>query len=281
MKGIIRVALAEYRRWLCNPRILLLVMLIVYARESIGKILCDHAVAMGEQLNWLEPYIALNNSVIAVLIMPVFFLVLMSDFPAMEGSYLWSIYRMGKVRWIVTQMLFSFFSIVTILSGMFVSSILSCWGSLVVNGEWSDVVTRYYLAFPEDAESPVAQLVQGDIYNQLEVGEAIWLSVTLTTLTLLLYSAILLCGKVYGKKYLPLGVCICLMGVGAAFSLMESKLAFLFPPAHALLTGHLHEYMRKEIFPFWMSYLYLMIALVMVIIVAVIGIKRRDVCKKL
>lgn len=281
MKGIVRVAMAEYRRWLCNPRILLLFMLIVYARESVGKILCEHAVAMGEELNWLEPYIALNNSVIAILIMPVFFLVLMSDFPVMEGSYLWSIYRMGKVRWVVTQMLFAFFAIVTILFGMFASSIFSCWGSLTVNGEWSNVVTRYYLVFPEDAQSPVAQLIQGDIYNQLTLGKAFVLSVTLTILNLLLYSVILLCGKVYGKKYLPLGICIFLMGVGAAFSLMESKLAFLFPPAHALLTGHMHEYLRKEIFPYWMSYLYLLIMLVGVLIAAIIGIKRRDVCKKL
>ncbi len=281
MKGIIRVALAEYKRWLCNPRILLLFMLIVYARESVGKILCEHALAMRESLNWLEPYIALNNSVIAVLIMPIFFLVLMSDFPVMEGSYLWSIYRMGKVRWIGTQMLFAFFAIVTILFGMFASSILSCWGSLTVNEKWSKVVMRYYLVFPEDAQSPVAQLIQGDIYNQLTTSEAFVLSVTLTILTLLLYSAILLCGKVYGKKYLPLGICICLMGVGAAFSLMESKLAFLFPPAHALLTGHMHEYLRKAIFPYWMSYLYLVVAFIIVIIAAVIGIKRRDVCKKL
>lgn len=247
----------------------------------MGKILCEHAVAMGEPLNWVEPYIALNNSVIAVLIMPVFYLVLMSDFPVMEGSYLWSIYRMGKVRWVVTQMLFSFFSIVTILFGMFASAILSCWGSLTISGDWSNVVTRYYLAFPEDAQSPVAQLIQGDIYNQLGVGEAFVLSVSLTILTLLLYSAILLCGKVYGKKYLPLGICICLMGVGAAFSLMRTKLAFVFPPAHALLTGHLHEYMRREIFPYWMSYGYLLIALVAVLTAAIIGIKRRDVCKKL
>lgn len=281
MKGIVRVALAEYRRWLCNPRILLLFMLVIYARESVGKILCEHAVAMGEPLNWLEPYVALNNSVIAVLIMPVFYLVLMSDFPVMEGSYLWSIYRMGKVRWIVTQMLFSFFAILTILFGMFFSSIISCLGSLTISGEWSNVVTRYYLAFPEDANSPVAQLIQGDIYNQLEVGEAFVLSVTLTVLTLLLYSAILLCGKVYGKKYLPLGICICLMGIGAAFSLMRTKLAFLFPPAHALLTGHMHEYLRKAVVPYWISYLYLFVALVLVLTAAVIGIKRRDVCKKL
>lgn len=281
MKGMVRVALAEYRRWLCNPRILMLFMLVIYAREAVGKVLCEHAVAMGEPLHWLEPYLALNNSVVAVLIMPVFFLVLMSDFPVMEGSYLWAIYRTGKVKWIVTQLLFAFFAILTVMSGMFVSSILSCWGHLTMEGGWSSVVTRYYLAFPEDADSPTAQLIQGDIYNQLEVGEAMLLSVTLTILMLLLYCAVLLCGKIYGKKYLPLGICIGLMGLGAALRLMGMKLAFLFPPSHALLSGHHHEYLRKPILPYQASYLYLCVALVIVIMLAVVGVKRRDVCKKL
>ena len=281
MKGIFRVAAAEYKRWLCNPRILMLIMLIIYAREAVGKVLCEHAVAMGEKLHWLEPYLALNNSVVAILIMPVFFLVLMSDFPVMEGSYLWQIYRTGKVKWIVTQMLFSFFAILTVIAGMFFSSIVSCFGSLTMKGSWSNVVTRYYLAFPEDANSVTAQLIQGDIYNQLEVGEAMLLSVTLTILMLLLYCAILLCGKIYGKKYLPLAICIVLMGLGAALRLMGTKIAFILPPAHALLTGHMHEYLRKPIVPYWVSYLYFVVALIVVIGLAVIGVKRRDVCKKL
>ena len=108
-----------------------------------------------------------------------------------------------------------------------------------------------------------------------------FLSVTLTVLMLLFYCAVLLCGKIYGKKYLPLGICIALMGLGVVFRMMDTKLAFLFPPAHALLSGHHQEYLRKPILPYWVSYLYLAAALVIVIAVAVIGVKRRDVCKKL
>ena len=281
MKGILRMAFAEYKRWLCNPRILLLVMLIIYARESVGKLLCEHAIAMEEPLYWLEPYLALNNSVVAILIMPVFFLVLMSDFPMMEGCYLWTIYRTGKVKWVGIQMLFSFFSILTVMTGMFVSSIISCWGNMTLEGGWSRVITHYYLEFPDDANSPTAKLIQGDIYNQLDVRVAMFLSVTLTILMLLLYCAILLCGKIYGRKYLPLTICIGLMGVGAALRLIGTKWAFLLPSAHAMLSGHLYEYIRKPIVPYWMSYLYYVVALAVVIGTAIIGVKRRDVCKNL
>ena len=281
MKGIFRVAIAEYKRWLCNPRILLLFILIIYAREAVGKLLCEHAVAMGEPLHWMEPYIALNNSVVAILIMPVFFLVLMSDFPVMEGSYLWSIYRTGKVKWIVTQMLFALMSILTVMFGMFASSIISCWGSITMEAQWSKVVRYYYLAFPENANSPTAQLIQGDIYNQMDVGIAMLRSVTLTILMLLLYCAILLCGKIYGRKYLPLGICIALMGLGAALRLIGTKWAFLLPSAHAMLSGHHYEYLREPIMPYWMSYLYFVVALIIVLTMAIIGVKRRDVCKSL
>ena len=281
MKGVFRVAFAEYQRWLCNPRILMLFILVIYARETIGTALCEHAIAMEKNLHWLEPYLALNNSMVAALIMPVFFLVLMSDFPVMEGSYLWSIYRAGKIKWIAIQMLFALFASVTVIFGMFFSSIISCWGRMTVQGSWSDVVTRYYLAFPEDAQSEVAQLIQGDIYNHLTVGQAMTLSVSLTILMLLLYCAILLCGKIYGKKYLPLCICIGLMGLGVALRWLESKWVFLLPAGHALLSGHNQEYVREPILPFGLSYLYFIVALMVVIAIAIVGVKRRDVCKKL
>lgn len=281
MKGIVRVALAEYKRWLWNPRSLMLIMLIIYSRESVGMALCQHAIDMKQPLHWFEPYLALNNSVVAMLIMPVFYLVLMSDFPVMEGSYLWQIYRTGKVKWIVTQMTFAFLAILTVMSGMFVSSILSSLGHMTMEGGWSNVVTRFYLAFPDKANSTTAKLIQGDIYNHLSVGKAMFLCVTLTMLMLLVYSAILLCGKIYGRKYLPLGICIALMGIGAALRYINTKWAFLLPSAHAMLAGHNQEYLRKPIMPFWASYVYFIVLLVIIMTVAVIGVKRRDVCKKL
>lgn len=281
MRGMFRVAIAEYKRWLYNPRILLLFILIIYARETVGKILCEHAVAMQTELHCLEPYIALNNSQIAILIMPIFFLVLMSDFPVMEGSYLWAIYRAGKIKWIFTQMLYSLFAILTVMGGMFLSAILSCWGSITIQGGWSDVTTRYHLAFPNEINAMVTQLIRGDVYNQLSIGHAFALSVGLTVLMLLLYCAIMLCGKIYGKKYLPLCVCIGLIGLGATLQWVQTRWVFLFPAGHALLSGHRQEYVREPIMPYWMSYLYFIIALMVVLIIAIIGIKRRDVCKKL
>lgn len=281
MKGAFRAAFAEYKRWLCNPRILLLFILIIYARESVGMVLCEHAVKMGTELHWLEAYLALNNSSVAALIMPVFFLVLMSDFPVMEGSYLWFIYRAGKVKWIVIEMLFALFALLTVMFGMFVSSVLSCWGHIRFTGGWSDVVTRYYLAFPEDAMSGVAQLIQGDIYNQMTIGQAVFRSVTLTACMLLCYCAILLCGKIYGKKYLPLCICIVLMGLGFALKWMESKYVFLFPSAHALLSGHHDAYLRKPIVPYGMSYAYFLMLFAIIMGIAVYGVKRRNVCKNL
>ena len=94
---------------------------------------------------------------------------------------------------------------------------------------------------------------------------------------LFLYCAILLCGKIYGKKYLPLGICIALMGLGAALCMMKTKWAFFFPPSHALLSGHHHEYLREPILPYEVSYLYLCVAIIVVIAIAIFGVKRRVV----
>ena len=161
------------------------------------------------------------------------------------------------------------------------SAILSCWGNITLHGGWSRVITHYHTFFPDERNAMVTQLIQGEIYNQLSVGKAFVLSVTLTILMLLLYCAIMLCGKIYGKKYLPVCICVCLMGLGAALQWVEARWVFLFPAGHAILSGHKQEYVREPIMPYWMSYVYFIIALMVVLIIAIIGIKRRDVCKKL
>ena len=103
MRGCLRMAFAQYVKWLCAPRMLIFLILVVYAKEIVGNELCAHAAKVGEKLHFFEPYIALSNSYIVVLITPVVFLLLMSNFPIMEGSYMWSVYRMGKNKWIFSQ----------------------------------------------------------------------------------------------------------------------------------------------------------------------------------
>ena len=73
MVSSVRMAFAEYKRWLFNPRIVLLIALIIFARESVGQFLCEHAKDMDINMQIFEPYIALCNSYVVILVTPIFY----------------------------------------------------------------------------------------------------------------------------------------------------------------------------------------------------------------
>ena len=258
---------------------LMVLVLMVYAREAVGKALCQHAIDMGENLQIWEPFLALSNSYVAMLVVPIFFLVLMADFPIMDGSYLWSVYRMGKVKWILGQIVFLVYSSVTIIVAMILSGIISCWGVFSLKNEWSNVITRYYIFAPENADTMTAQLITGDVYNHISPVEALLLAVSLSVLAMVLYGIILMCGKIYGRKYLSLAICIGTIGVGSVLRLLNLKVGFLLPISHMTLGGHYMEYRRKMIMSFGASYGYFGVLIALLILLTVIGIKGRNLCK--
>ena len=281
MKASLRMALAEYKRWLFNPRILILFMLLVYSRESIGKLMCNQAVEMNCNLNIFEPYIGLCNSYIAVLIVPVFFLVMMSDFPVMEGSYMWSVLRMGKKNWIFSQIFFCVMSSFTIEIFLFISSVLSCLGHIGFSSGWSDVVTKYYISFPEKAGIYVNSLIQGDIYNQMTSARAFLLTISLTILSMVMYGVILMCGKIYGKRYLAYVICVGLIGIGAIGKYLGTGVQWLLPASNCAVSGHYMEYVRESQVSFTYSYVYFIVVILLITVISYLGMKRRNICREL
>ena len=193
MVSSVRMAFAEYKRWLFNPRIVLLIALIIFARESVGQFLCEHAKDMDINMQIFEPYIALCNSYVVILVTPIFYLVMMADFPIMKGSYMWAISRMGKKEWIFSQFILSVMCGVTIQICLFISSFISCFGYLEYKNTWSEVITQYYLKFPEKAGSDVTSLISGDIYNQMTPMTAMVYTFTLSLLSMILLSMLLMC----------------------------------------------------------------------------------------
>ena len=90
----------------------------------------------------------------------------------------------------------------------------------------------------------------------------------------------LLVGKIYDKKYIFIGLNVLIMAAGGIFTTMKSRYAFFFPAGHAALAGRFNEIERASKMPFWMSYLYMTVWIIIMLVFAVIGIKRRNICTK-
>ena len=151
LRCILAVARTEYLRWLTDPRVIIVGVLLVFMRSLAVEPLLERAVKFGEKLNILEPFVAVGNSGMLVMLMPCVFLILISDYPKMTGSTLFFIRRTGKTNWFWGQVLFLLMAIATFLLAVLVGSMLVSGG--VFADSWSNTVTKYAARFPNEADS--------------------------------------------------------------------------------------------------------------------------------
>ena len=85
LRKIWAVARTEWLKWVCNPRMIIIPVLTVFIYSYAITPLLERSEKMGEPLNLLEPLIAVGNSGMLTLIIPLVFLTLMSDFPKTDG----------------------------------------------------------------------------------------------------------------------------------------------------------------------------------------------------
>ena len=113
---MIKTIKSEYHSFICRSRMIILLAFAILVWQVVGSSLCNHAKMMEAGLQLFEPYIATANSYLVLLIVPIFALILMSDFPNLEDGYMFTIYRMGKTKWLIGKVIFALLCSFTIIS---------------------------------------------------------------------------------------------------------------------------------------------------------------------
>ncbi len=107
MRKILRVCQGECYHFLCSGRFALVFVVWVFAYQFITVPLLQNTEKMQASLLAIEPYIALINSNFMILVMPVLFLVLLSDFPRVDANAYFYLVRAGKTNWVLGQLLYA------------------------------------------------------------------------------------------------------------------------------------------------------------------------------
>ena len=186
------VAQTEYIKWICNPRILIFMILYVFLYDYIIQEMLKAAHKMGEMLMVFEPFIAMTNSSLLIMVIPAVFIVLVSDFPKTDGNTMFYISRVGKNNWMFGQLLFGIMA-----AGSYLMSILVISVTLVVRHSfgknmWSNVITSYTKAFPNEKMARIPMLVNGKLYNNMTPVQTVILTITLLMLYLMVMELMLL-----------------------------------------------------------------------------------------
>lgn len=248
------VARTEYTGWITNPRVIILGVLLVFIKTLAIDPLTARAEKFGSTMIIFEPFIAVGNSGMLVLFIPLTFLILLSDYPKLGGNTLFYISRTSKRNWLCGQILFLIMAILTFLSAIFLSSLLFSGGQF--GTEWSEAVRKYAARFPEEAWSFDSQLLPSNLYNQIPMMTALWQTSVLLGAYLLVLALIIYLLKLLFSGSAGLGGAVLVIALGTVTTSLYSPLRWAFPTANAIIWLHHREVLSKQIYPMWASFLY-------------------------
>ena len=169
--AIWNVAKSEFIKWITNPRIIIAGVLIMFIRSFAVLPMLEQSEKYGEPLNVMEPFIAAGNSGMLALFLPLVFLLLISDFPIMGGNTIFFINRTGKLNWFLGQIVFIIISIFVYIGTILLSCMVMSKGTF--SAEWSNAITKFNAAFPDEAGGFVSKLIPSNLYNQITILNAV------------------------------------------------------------------------------------------------------------
>ncbi|MBQ8180504.1 MAG: hypothetical protein IJ010_00820 [Ruminococcus sp.] len=274
IKCIFSVARSEYIKWITNPRVIVIGVLLVFMKTLAIEPLLERADKIGEKIDIFEPFAAIGNSGMLVMLIPCVFMVLISDYPKMTGNTLYFVKRTGKKNWFIGQMLFVFFAIISFLTVVLLGSVLMSQGSFT--GNWSDVVTKYNAMFPDESGNFTSQLLPSNLYNQIPLITSILQTIGLMTVYMLVISMIIYFFKLIHIQSFGLLAAVFVVAGGVVTCSLKSELMWLFPMANTIVWLHYDIILDELNVPMWYTYAYFAVILSVLTIGNAIAVKHLE-----
>jgi len=267
----------EYSLWLTNPRMSILLVLIVLIHAMVIRPLAEAGGQIGASFHVLEPLAALCSSTVLLLILPIGFLVLMADFPRMNQGFLLQLYRVGRLNWVLGELLHLCIAAAAYLTAVLLGTALCSLPYSPVTGPgWSVVAMEYTAIMGEDALKTVSMLLPRNLYQQMAPGTAVVRSYVLLFLYLVFIGTVLLAASLLRTKFLGITVNVGLLLVGTGLTILDNPWMWGFPSAHALTWIHFTPYFRTPVCPLWVSWLYFLLGSALAVLLACVTARRRS-----
>lgn len=274
---VFQIAYTELKNLLRSTKIIVLGVFLLFLHMQIVLPLRECSELMGKKLSWFEPFIAASNSGMVVLILPLFFLVMIADFPNEGGISPFFHVRCKKRTWVLGQILFAVFASLFVTGFVLVSSMVL----LVPKGAWfsgfSDAVTKYVSVFPERAGDYITQLLPENVYHQMTLKTAVVYSVSLLFCYFLLLALVVLFFTMLNHKLAGLLIDGALILTGTVACGFRLEGMWAFPMTHTISWLHYTEYFSEPVFPIWGSYLYFSVLIVILAAGSLIAGKRYEI----
>lgn len=275
-KNSLSCAWTGFTRWIVDARMIIVLCICIFIYSFVVEPIKTNARLMGEPINVLEPFIATLNSGMVLLIIPLGFLTLISDYPKIDGSSILYIFRIGKKSWLCGQVLQLLMMVATYILAIFTASVAGVITSGFTGREWSLVATNFASEFPEQRGNFGVLLLPENLYNQMTLPVALIESTLFVIAYLFSLGMILLAFSVTKRKAAGIIACGLIIALGSAFCSINTKLMWTLPMAHSIVWLHYTKFLRKPIFPIFYSVIYFAAIIVASLIFCMVSLKRFD-----
>ena len=271
-----RIAWNQFKDWLFDTKQSIWLIIIVFIYQWIASPLLNNSQLMNEKLGIFEPFIALANNNILQLIIPITFLFLISGFPRRYSYSCGQLTRMGRERWLYSQLTFLLFCSIFCTLMTLIITILCCLGRIEFTTSWSKVITDFKNVFPELQQNAGVKLLEENIYYQMHTIPAFLLSLFFMVLNLWFYGFLLVTGYCINLENLSYVITVIIISISFAMCIANSKLKWIFRGAHGILGLHFTHYYRKPILNPLVSLLYFVIIITILFILDLCMIKKKN-----
>ena len=266
LRKIISLSKYEYALYLKNYKMIILLVLSVFIYQFIISPL-DNAVAQtGINYSVFEIFIALSNSGVILMILPLAFIFVVSDYPLKNSNSFLYIIRMDRINWICSEIIFALKATATFV----LLTVLICCGLGFSNGKmslcWSNITVQYNVLFPKLKGSFVDQLLPGNLYNQMSLIKCFLLSFALVFLYLFTFSMIYLLFELKKRKGIGLLIIAAIILTGTVLTGIDNRGKWMLPTAHSIIWIHYTEYYRDSVMNIGYSFLYYILVNIVIII---------------
>lgn len=274
LKQAFSCAATEFVKWVCDARMVIVAVLLIFINNFAVSPLTNNAELMGEPLNILEPFIAVANSEILILIIPIVFLTLIADYPKVDTNTVFYIVRIGRANWFVGQILKLVFMIISYLAVIFLGTVLPMLSKGFWYNGWSNVATGFVKMFPDRRGDFGVELLPENLYNQLTVFSAAVQSYLLVFAYLMIIGLILLSFSLVKHKTVGFVLCGAVISLGTAFCSIKTTLMWTMPMANSIIWLHYTKYFREPVMSMSFSVSYLAIFIAVLLAFCLIAIRK-------
>lgn len=277
VKIILYIITNNMNKLLRNTKMMIFFVFAIFSNVLIMNPLREACQLMGGKISAYEPFVAMTNSGVVVLILPLLFIVVNSDFPDnSEFSYFVHI-RSGKKNWMYGEIAYAFLSSVVITAIVFGISVLLMSNRLQFSNDYSDTLTKLVTTFPEKRNMYVTQLIQENMYNQMSLLSAFIHSFVLLVLYFFVLGLINLLSCVLNNRLAGTVINVFVILLGSVGCAIRHKLMWFFPMANTISWLHYDKYISYNTYSISYSYAYFEVLILSLIVAIRIFLKRYQI----